>query len=298
MQRFGPINTDVGWRRLNVLFTRSRKRMHIFSSMGAEDIIISESSKRGVRALKDFLAYAELKILHKTEVDTGRAPDSDFEVAVADMLSQEGFECVPQVGVAGFFIDLAVKDPGNPGRFLMGIECDGATYHSAKSVRDRDRLRQSILERLGWNISRIWSTDWFKNPQAEIQPIIRELNKLKTIRPIEEEIESEIQEIAEIIERVDQEEDKVIPFVSEEVDLKQKLIDFEREIIRKELPDTPENQRLLRPAMLEALLEYCPKSKWDFLEHIPSYLRQATAAPEGKYLDSIFEIIDSAAATT
>ena len=102
------------------------------------------------------------------------------------------------------FIDVAVVDPGNPGRYLMGIECDGATYHSAKSARDRDRLRQTILERLGWRIRRIWSTDWFKNPHAELQPIIRELNALKTerIEDYQPEAESEADEIEEIIEEV------------------------------------------------------------------------------------------------
>jgi superfamily I DNA and/or RNA helicase len=175
MQRFGPINTDVGWRRLNVLFTRARKRMHVFSSMTSEDIVIQNSSKRGVKALKDFLAYAETGILHRKGERTHREPESDFERAVADELNNAGFECVCQVGVAGFFIDIAVRDPNNPGLFLMGIECDGASYHSAKSVRDRDRLRQAILERLGWRIRRIWSTDWYKNPKAQLQPIIREL---------------------------------------------------------------------------------------------------------------------------
>lgn len=270
--------------------------MSEFSSMGAEDIVVTGTSKRGVRTLKDFLAYVETGILHKTEVDAGRAPDSDFEVAVTDALRQEGFECLPQVGVAGFFIDIAVKDPGNPGRYLMGIECDGATYHSAKSVRDRDRLRQAILERLGWRIRRIWSTDWFKNPQAELLPIIRKLHELKTIRPLQEETESEAEEIQDIIKQVEQEEEKVVPFVSEELDLKQKLIHFDKEVIRKELPDIPEDMRLLRPAMLEALLEYCPASKKEFLEHIPPYLRYATTASEGKYLDSVLEIIDESCA--
>jgi very-short-patch-repair endonuclease len=179
-QRFGPINSDVGWRRLNVLFTRSKMRMHIFSSMGSEDIVAGSSAKRGVQALRDFLSFCETGILHKTVRETGREPDSDFEIAVMTALSRVGFECVPQVGVAGFFIDIAVVDPGNPGRFLMGIECDGATYHSAKSTRDRDRLRQTILERLGWKIRRIWSTDWFKNPHSELKPIIKELNELKS----------------------------------------------------------------------------------------------------------------------
>ncbi|MBK5964029.1 hypothetical protein CCR95_08000 [Thiocystis minor] len=178
-QRFGPINSDVGWRRLNVLFTRSKKRMHVFSSMGSEDILILERSKRGVIALKNFLAFVETGHLHQAK-PTGKAPDSDFEVAVASALHQAGFDCEPQVGVAGFFIDLAVRDPGKPGRYLMGIECDGASYHSAKSARDRDRLRQTILERLGWRIRRIWSTDWFRSPQVEIKRIIDELNALKT----------------------------------------------------------------------------------------------------------------------
>ena len=179
-QRFRPINADVGWRRLNVLLTRSRKRMHIFSSMESNDIILGPGTKRGVRALHDFLSYCETGSLHTTIRETGRPPDSDFEIAVMNALKKEGFECTPQVGVAGFFIDLAVIDPGNPNRYLMGIECDGATYHSAKSTRDRDRLRQTILERLGWRIRRIWSTDWFKNPEGELAPIIRELHELKS----------------------------------------------------------------------------------------------------------------------
>ncbi len=147
--------------------------------MGSEDILVSASSKRGVIALKNFLAFVETGHLHQAR-STGKAPDSDFEVAVASALHQAGFDCEPQVGVAGFFIDLAVRDPGKPGRYLMGIECDGASYHSAKSARDRDRLRQTILERLGWRIRRIWSTDWFRSPQVEIKRIIDELNALKT----------------------------------------------------------------------------------------------------------------------
>jgi very-short-patch-repair endonuclease len=198
-QRFGPINSDVGWRRLNVLFTRSKKRMHIFSSMGSDDISIGSTSKRGVQALRDFLSFCETGILQKTGQESARAPDSDFEIAVMTALRNEGFECIPQVGVAGFFIDVAVVDPGNSGRYLMGIECDGATYHSAKSARDRDRLRQTVLERLGWNIQRIWSTDWFKNPHGEMRPLIRELHELKSIaRADEDGSKSELDETEEV----------------------------------------------------------------------------------------------------
>jgi very-short-patch-repair endonuclease len=291
-QRFGPINSDVGWRRLNVLFTRSKKRMHIFRSMGSEDIVVGSGSKRGVRALREFLSYCETGILHTTERDTGRAPDSDFEVAVANALREEGFECVPQVGVAGFFIDIAVIDPGNPGRYLMGIECDGMTYHSAKSTRDRDRLRQSILERLGWKIRRIWSTDWFKNPKGELAPIIRELHELKSAIAHEAPI-SEIQNIDTIVQRNGSEETQTMLFAFEEGSLKEKLIRFDRDIVRKAFPDTPENKRLLRASMVEALLEYKPTSKVMFLELIPSYIRQGTEPLEGKFLDQIFEIINT-----
>lgn len=293
-QRFGPINSDVGWRRLNVLFTRSKKRMHIFSSMGSDDVVVGPTSKRGVQALRDFLKFCETGIPHKTELNSDKVPDSNFEIAVMDALRDEGFECKPQVGVAGFFIDVAVVDPGNPGRYLMGIECDGATYHSAKSVRDRDRLRQMILERLGWRIRRIWSTDWFKNPRGELVPIIRELNELKSpVLTIEQETESEIVEIEQIIDRVDSEEAMAGQFALAGMDLKDKLVQFDHEVIRREFPKTPENRRLLRPAMLEALLEYMPTSKVEFLETIPSYIRQATESAEGKYLGQVFSMINS-----
>ncbi|MEF3817194.1 DUF4011 domain-containing protein [Acinetobacter baumannii] len=189
-QRFGPINQSSGWRRLNVLFTRSKKRMHIISSMSSSDILSSESSSKGVSALKAFLRYCETGFLHE-EKATGKAPDSDFEIAVMKALADHGYDCEPQLGVAGYFLDLAVKNPDNPGEYLMAVECDGATYHSAKSSRDRDRLRQQILESLGWNIHRIWSTDWFKNSQEQMQIL---LEKLQRIKPVIENynIDSEI----------------------------------------------------------------------------------------------------------
>ena len=181
-QNFGPINKENGWRRLNVLFTRSKKRMHVFSSMDSGNIKPKHGygPESGVWVLHKFLEYCESDPRNLQKNVRNREPGSDFEIAVMEALQQEGFECVPQVGTAGYFIDVGVKDPGKPGRYLMGIECDGAMYHSAKSVRDRDRLRQQILEGHGWPIRRIWSTDWFHDPNAEIKRIVNELNKLKT----------------------------------------------------------------------------------------------------------------------
>ncbi|MCD8477324.1 MAG: hypothetical protein LRY68_04965 [Sulfurospirillum sp.] len=113
-------------------------------------------------ALKAFLNYAETGKLSSNVILNQRGFDSEFEIAVSQLLSDCGYTVVPQVGVAGYFIDLAVVSKNNPNEYVLGIECDGATYHSSKSARDRDRLKQEVLEKLGWNIHRIWSVDWFK----------------------------------------------------------------------------------------------------------------------------------------
>ena len=83
-----------------------------------------------------------------------------------------------QVGVANYFIDLAMVDPNRAGTYLLGIECDGATYHSSKAARDRDRYRQEVLEKLGWKLYRIWSTDWFKNPDVETEKLMKYINEI------------------------------------------------------------------------------------------------------------------------
>ncbi len=292
-QRFGPINSDVGWRRLNVLFTRSKKRMHIFSSMRAEDILISETSKRGVIALRNFLDYAEKGSMDGTPLHTGKTPDSDFEVSVIEALHQAGFESEAQVGVAGFFIDLAVIDPGKPGRYLMGIECDGATYHSAKSARDRDRLRQEVLERLGWRIRRIWSTDWYSNPQGELEPIIRELHSLKTEKlEAEESFELDAEPVEEVESAPDADATDVIALLDDAMDLRGRLEAFGDTIIAKKFPNTPKDRRLLRPSMIEALVEHEPVASSEFVELIPEYLRKATEPKEAKtYLAQVLEIV-------
>lgn len=167
-QNFGPISRPDGWRRLNVLFTRARRKIELFTSMQPEDIVLESKTPLGTKALKDYLDYVKRGILVSTDV-TGREADSDFEVSVGEMLKNCGYDVVPQLGVAGFFIDLAVRNPDRPGEFLAAIECDGATYHSSNSARDRDRIRQAILESLGWKdrIWRIWSTDWFYDPRRE-----------------------------------------------------------------------------------------------------------------------------------
>ena len=167
-QSFGPINREGGERRLNVLITRARLGMEVFANFTGEDIQTTANTPFGVRALKNFLIFAESGKL-KRHHETGRDLDSPFEEQVLGAMRALGYQVEPQVGSAGFFIDLAVRDPGKPGRYALAVECDGASYHSSASARDRDRLRQDVLEGLGWRFHRIWSTDWFRNQQAEIQ---------------------------------------------------------------------------------------------------------------------------------
>lgn len=169
MQRFGPINGVAGKRRLNVLFTRAKERIVTFSSMTSSDIRINLSNE-GVTMLKKWLEYSATGVLLVDDLTPPeREPDSMFEVFVIEKLKEMGCEVVSQVGVSGYFIDIGVKHPGWPHGFIMGVECDGATYHSAKSARDRDRLREEVLIGLGWNLHRIWSTDWFDDPMRQIQ---------------------------------------------------------------------------------------------------------------------------------
>ncbi len=176
-QRFGPINGENGHRRLNVLFTRAKKRIVVFSSLDPERIQATQSSAWGVRALKQYLTFARTGILDSS-FGTSDQPTNDFENSVGAVLKEKGLEVVPQVGVAGFFIDLGVVHPTKPGAYLLGIECDGASYHSGRSARDRDRLRQEILEGHGWKIYRIWSTDWFRSRDKEIERLFKHIEGL------------------------------------------------------------------------------------------------------------------------
>ena len=165
---FGPLNQEGGWRRLNVLVTRARRRCVVFSSVRAEDFDLQAAQARGVQALRDYLDYALSGRLSAIETGDGQF-GSDFERAVYNALAEQGLTLQCQVGCAGYAIDLGVIDPNAPGKYVLGIECDGAMYHSSACARDRDRLRQQVLEGLGWKIHRIWSTDWFRKPQAELE---------------------------------------------------------------------------------------------------------------------------------
>ena len=180
MMNFGPLNGEGGQRRLNVAISRAREAVVIYSTLMPEQIDLARVRAAGVRDLKHYLEFAiqGYRALAGQSLPTGREPDSPFEVAVIRLLRAQGWDVHPQVGCSGYRLDIGVVDPRAPGRYLAGIECDGATYHSAATSRDRDRLRQHVLEGLGWNILRIWSTDWWLNPEGEIEKIGQRLQAM------------------------------------------------------------------------------------------------------------------------
>jgi very-short-patch-repair endonuclease len=165
---FGPLNRSGGWRRLNVAITRARREMMVFTSFPPGLIDLNRTSADAVRDLKHFLEYAERgpRALGEAVAGSVGGFDSPFEQAVARALRQRGWTIVPQIGVSRFRIDLGVVHPDRPGDFLAGVECDGATYHSAATARDRDKVREEVLKSLGWTLLRVWSTDWWVDAQG------------------------------------------------------------------------------------------------------------------------------------
>lgn len=177
---FGPMNRDGGERRLNVAVTRARRELRVFSSLRPEQIDVSRTSAEGVRDLKYFLEFAERgpKALAQAATPSRGTFESPFEEAVAARLTAKGWQVHPQVGVSSFRIDFGVVDPDAPGSYLAGIDCDGATYHRSATARDRDQIREQVLRGLGWEILRIWSTDWWHDAQGALDKVQGRLEAL------------------------------------------------------------------------------------------------------------------------
>lgn len=168
LYRFGPLNNQGGERRLNVAVTRAKRRLTLVSSFESRDMD-PEKGAEGVRLLRQYLQYAESRGANLGEAALEKPELNPFEIDVRDSLEKAGIPIVAQWGCSGYLIDYVAKHPTQPGRLVLAIECDGAAYHSSPSARDRDRLRQDHLERLGWTFHRIWSTDWFRNKAAEVE---------------------------------------------------------------------------------------------------------------------------------
>ena len=177
---FGPLSREGGYRRLNVAITRAKFNVKLVGSIHPTDIDLEKTSVEGVKMLRSYIEFAingadvlsrELLVSETINVE------SPFEESVYEFLIKNGYKLATQVGCSGYRIDMAVKHPSLSGIFVLGIECDGATYHSARTARERDRLRQTILEDIGWKIYRIWSTDWVKDPVTEGQKLLEAVHE-------------------------------------------------------------------------------------------------------------------------
>jgi very-short-patch-repair endonuclease len=197
---FGPLNLEGGHRRLNVAVSRAREGVVVFSTLLPEQIDLSRVRATGVRDLKSYLEFAIRgpRALVAQVIPTDREPDSPFEREVIAVLRDKGWSVHPQVGVSGYRIDIGVVDPRAPGRYLLGVECDGRTYHSGATARDRDRLRQHVLEGLGWEVYRIWSTDWWLDPAEPMRKLLVRLEQLVTEDAPEVEESLPVSEVAPV----------------------------------------------------------------------------------------------------
>ena len=197
-RHFGAISQSGGENRLNVAFTRARNQMHVLCSFDPHEVPLAGLENRGPRILMGYLQYAKAvseqrpavaealldELAQATHRQVGAREggllrfDSDFEQQVHRALTARGLQVDTQIGAGGYRIDLAVVDPRDPTRYCLAVECDGATYHSGRSVRERDIARQQLLERRGWTFERIWSRDWWRNPQAELERIVERVATL------------------------------------------------------------------------------------------------------------------------
>jgi very-short-patch-repair endonuclease len=168
---FGPINKEGGERRLNVLISRARRKCVVYANFRGAELPVDRTASKGIFALQAFLEYAESRrLVRLTDVDDEPEPIAD---AVAAALREAGHEVKQRVGADAARVDVAVCDPRAPGRYLLGVLCDGENYHRSPVARDRDRLRQQVLENLGWRIHRLWSTDWYRNRAETAARLLR-----------------------------------------------------------------------------------------------------------------------------
>jgi very-short-patch-repair endonuclease/DNA polymerase III delta prime subunit len=169
--RFGPLLQEGGERRLNVAITRAKNRVTLVTSFKASELELDRTNAEGVKLLSQYLQYVESGGTNLGDQILNKPALNPFEADIRDTLTNKGLRLVPQYGTSGYWIDFAVRHKTKP-QFVLALECDGATYHSSESARDRDRLRQDQLERLGWRFHRIWSSEWFHHKDRAVEKVL------------------------------------------------------------------------------------------------------------------------------
>ena len=180
-QNFGPINKIGGERRLNVAFTRAKLNVQLVASIHGYDINLKNANSQGARMLRDYLDFAQNGQTDFAVASTaeGQFEDAfDFEMQVAEFLRNKGYEVDVKIGASAGSVDMGVKMPGGED-YILAVECDGRSYKTAKNTRDRDRLRQSVLQRMGWHYHRVWAIDWIQNPKDEKDRLLKALEDAK-----------------------------------------------------------------------------------------------------------------------
>ena len=203
---FGPLSRNGGYRRLNVAITRAKYNVKLVGSIVPTDIDLDKTSAEGVKLLRSYIEFAQQGIValeKELNFNNDVTFDSPFEESVYDFLQSKGYNVVTQVGCSGFRIDMAIKHPIHGGQFAIGIECDGATYHSSRTARERDRLRQTILEDMGWVVYRIWSTDWIKDQRTEEQKLVaaieRALGQAVETKSLNESVDISVDQVSDML---------------------------------------------------------------------------------------------------
>lgn len=187
---FGPLNSEGGWRRLNVLVTRAKWQLFLVTSLRSHELDGINTSNKGAMMLRNYIQYVEQSgKLPSDPVTTTSEETNDFEDSIATALRDSGLIVDEQVGTSEYRIDLAIRDPRDKNRYIMAVECDGATYHHTRTARDRDILRQEVLQSQGWKIYRVWSTDWFRDRAKELEGILLGLESAKKA-PSEESVQA------------------------------------------------------------------------------------------------------------
>jgi very-short-patch-repair endonuclease/DNA polymerase III delta prime subunit len=177
---FGPLNNKGGERRLNVAVSRARYEMIVYSTLYAEQIDLKRTKSKGVEGLKNFLAYAEHGIVTIPSTSISVKDKRSLITLIANEIEKFGYKVDTQVGNSNFKVDIAIIDPSNSNRYLLGILCDGKNYYETKTTRDREIVQPSVLTMLHWQVMRIWSVDWYENKEKVISRIVSRLDAIKS----------------------------------------------------------------------------------------------------------------------
>lgn len=319
-QRLGPFEGRFGAHRLNVLVTRARRRIGLFASFGADDVAVTDTSAPGLLVLRRFLDHVETRG-RVLAAAAALAPDGDFEREIGRRLSDRGYQVATRIGLSHRRVELAIRHPDRPDRFLCGLQGDGADYALIASARDRDRIGDEVLRLRGWDLIRLWSTDWLEDAEEETERLVRRLEQIRTMAsPADIEIA-----FGRRLADLDREAPPAAPFdeatirlvtmsgdpgpsglfgfneggrgggpdMRSDRELARALVDFREHVIARRMPRFDRERSILRDTMIEFLIDSRLDDPNDWDRSVPGYLRAGTNPAERRmFLPEICGILD------